>query len=139
MITRQTWINGLKNGIETIWELAKVVVPVTLAVTVLKETGWLGLLAGRLEPLMSLLGLPGEAALAVVIGYFLNIYSAIAVILALDLTAQQITVLAVMLGICHNLLVEGAVTAKTGVKPLPLALLRIGVSILAGLGVNWAF
>ena len=139
MITKQTWINGLRNGIDTIWELAKVVIPVTLVITVLKETGWLGLLADRLGPFMSLLGLPGEAALALVVGYFLNIYSAIAVILVLDLTVKQITVISIMIGICHNLFVESAVTSKMGVKPLPLALLRVVVSVLAGIGVNWAF
>ncbi|NLA57776.1 MAG: nucleoside recognition protein [Firmicutes bacterium] len=138
MITKETWINGLRNGIETIWELAKVVIPVTLVIALLKETGWLALLADWLEPLMSLLGLPGEAALAVVVGYFLNLYSAIAVILALDLTAKQITVISVMIGLCHSLFMESAVTSKTGVKPLPMAFLRIGISVLAGLGVNWA-
>jgi hypothetical protein len=139
MITKRTWVNGLRNGIETIWELAKVVVPVTLVITVLKETGWLGMAADWLEPLMSLLGLPGEAALALVMGYFVNVYSAIAAILVLDLTIKQVTVIAVMVGICHNLFLESAVTSKTGVKPLPIAALRIGVSLLAGLGVNWLY
>jgi hypothetical protein len=139
MITRETWINGLKNGVDTIWELAKVVIPLTVLIAVLKETGWLGLLASRMEPLMSMLGLPGEAALALVIGYFINIYSVIGVILAIDLTVKQVTIIAVMISICHGLFLEGAITSRTGVKAWPLALMRVFVSVLAGLGVNWLF
>ncbi|NLK07409.1 MAG: nucleoside recognition protein [Firmicutes bacterium] len=133
------WVRGLKNGINTVWELAKVVIPLTILISVLKETGLLGTLAGKMEPLMSLLGLPGEAALALVVGYFVNIYSAIAVILAIELTAKQVTIIAVMITICHGLFLEGAITQKTGVKAFPLALMRVVVSILAGLVVNWLY
>ncbi|NMB11558.1 MAG: nucleoside recognition protein [Firmicutes bacterium] len=139
MITKETWVNGLKNGVDTIWELAKVIIPLTVVIAVLKETGWLGLLAGRMEPLMSVLGLPGEAALALVVGYFVNIYSAIAVILAIDLTVKQVTIVAVMISICHGIFLESAITSRTGVKAWPLAFMRILVSILAGLSVNWLF
>jgi hypothetical protein len=139
MGSETSWARGLKNGFNTIWELAKVVIPLTVLISILKETGWLGLLAIKMEPLMSLLGLPGEAALAIVVGYFVNIYSAIAVVLAIDLTAKQVTVIAVMITICHGIFLESAITRKTGVKAWPLALMRVGVSILAGLGVNWLY
>ncbi|NMB47180.1 MAG: hypothetical protein GX998_12350 [Firmicutes bacterium] len=139
MITKETWIRGWKNGIDAVWELAKVVIPLTVVIAILKEVGWLGWLANRMEPLMSVLGLPGEAALAIVIGYFVNIYSAIAVILAIDLTVRQVTIVAVMISICHGIFLESAITSKTGVKAWPLALMRMGVSILAGLGINWFF
>jgi hypothetical protein len=139
MITKETWINGLRNGIDTIWELAKVIIPLTIVIAVLKETGYLELLAKWMEPLMQVLGLPGEAALALVVGYFVNIYSAIAVILALSLTAKQVTIVSVMIAICHGLFLESAITKRTGIKAWPLALMRLGISILAGLGVNWLY
>jgi hypothetical protein len=139
MITKETWINGLRNGIETIWELAKVIIPLTIVIAVLKETGYLELLAKWMEPLMQVLGLPGEAALALVVGYFVNIYSAIAVILALSLTVKQVTIVSVMIAICHGLFLESAITKRTGIKAWPLALMRLGISILAGLGVNWLY
>ncbi|NLJ23792.1 MAG: nucleoside recognition protein [Firmicutes bacterium] len=139
MITKETWINGLRNGIDTIWELAKVIIPLTIVIAVLKETGYLELLAKWMEPLMQVLGLPGEAALALVVGYFVNIYSAIAVILALSLTVKQVTIVSVMIAICHGLFLESAITKRTGIKAWPLALMRLGISILAGLGVNWLY
>ena len=125
MITKETWINGLRNGIDTIWELAKVIIPLTIVIAVLKETGYLELLAKWMEPLMQVLGLPGEAALALVVGYFVNIYSAIAVILALSLTAKQVTIVSVMIAICHGLFLESAITKRTGIKAWPLALMRL--------------
>lgn len=139
MITKETWINGLKSGLDTIWELAKVVIPLTIAIAILKETGYLELLAKWMEPLMQVVGLPGEAALALVVGYFVNIYSAIAVILALNLTVKQVTIVSVMIAICHGLFMESAITKRTGIKAWPLALMRLGISILAGLGVNWLY
>ncbi len=139
MVTRETWIHGLRNGLGAIWELSKVIIPVTVMITILKETGWLGFLATWMEPLMLVLGLPGEAALALVLGYLVNIYSAIAVILAIDLTAKQVTIIALMIAICHGLFMESAITSRTGVKAWPLALIRICVSVLAGLGVNWLY
>ena len=139
MVTKESWINGLRNGVDTVWELAKVIIPLTIVIAVLRETGWLGLLAKGMEPMMQVLGLPGEAALALVVGYFVNTYSAIAVILALDLTAKQVTTISVMIAICHGLFLESAITKRTGVKAWPMALMRVCVSILAGLGVNWLY
>ncbi len=139
MVTKATWTRGFRNGLQTTWELAKVIIPLTVLIAIFKEVGWLDLLAIRMEPLMALLGLPGEAALAIVVGYCINIYSAIAVILAIDLTAKQITIIAVMIAICHGIFVESAITRKTGIKAWPLALMRIGVSLLAGLGLNWLY
>jgi hypothetical protein len=102
-----------------------VIIPLTIVIAVLKETGWLELLAKWMEPLMQLLGLPGEAALALVVGYFVNIYSAIAVILALSLTVKQVTIISVMIAICHGLFLESAITKRTGIKAWPLALMRL--------------
>lgn len=136
MITKNTIKNGLRSGLDTMWELAKAIIPLTILVNVLRQTGWLESLAGFVSPVMGWLGLPGEGALVLVAGYFINVYSAIATILTLELTVKQITILAVMVSICHSLFLETAITKKTGVRALPLALLRLALSFLAGLGVN---
>lgn len=136
MILQETLRNGCKNALDTMWELAKVIVPITIIVSVLKATGWINIIADTLAPAMSIFGLPGEAALVLVAGYFVTLYSGIAVILTLDLTVKQITVLSVMLAISHSLFIETAVQKKTGVKALPMALLRIGLSLLMGFVVN---
>jgi len=136
MIIQNTLRNGLRNAVDTMWELAKAIVPLTILVSILKATGWLNIIAEALAPAMSILGLPGEAALVLVAGYCITLYSAIAVIITLDLTAKQITILAIMLALCHSLFLETAVTKKTGVKALPLTLLRVCISFLMGFVVN---
>lgn len=67
---------------------------------------------------------------------FLNIYSAIAVISTLPLTGREITILAVMCLIAHNLIVETAVQRKTGSRVGEMLALRLGVSLLAGFLLN---
>ena len=57
---------------------------------------------------MQLVGLPGEAALPLVLGYFLNIYAAIGAMLPLRMSIK-ITIMSVMLLLAHNLPMEAAV------------------------------
>ncbi len=135
-ITQQTIKNGLRSGVDTLWELAKAIIPLTILINVLRQTGWLEHLADTVTPIMAWFGLPGEGALVLVAGYFINVYSAIAAILTLELTVKQITVLAAMVSICHSIFLETAITKKTGVKVLPLALLRLGLSCLVGVIVH---
>ncbi|HBQ87635.1 MAG TPA: hypothetical protein DD811_14340 [Syntrophomonas sp.] len=87
--------------------------------------------------LMHLVGLPGEAALPLVMGYFLNIYAAIGALLPLGLTAKQISIMAAMLLMAHSLPMELAVNKKTGVKVKGLLLVRLVLSVTSGLLVNW--
>ena len=80
---------------------------------------------------MSLLGLPGAAAVPLVLGYVLNVYAAVGAMTALHLSAQQITVLGLAVLIGHNLLVEGAVLRKAGMSGVGFGLLRALSGLLA--------
>lgn len=136
MITKDTLIRGSKNGVSTVLLLAKIIVPVYFVVTVLKYTGLLEHIAVIFAPAMSIFGLPGEAALALVLGNALNIYAAIGVISSISLTAKQITILAVMISFSHTLFVETAVTKKMGIGVLPILATRIGLAIASGIILN---
>jgi hypothetical protein len=137
MITKDTIIRGLKNGLLITWDLSKIVVPVFFAVTFLKYTPVLPFISRHMAGLMHLVGLPGEAALPLVMGYFLNIYAAIGALLPLGLTAKQISIMAAMLLMAHSLPMELAVNKKTGVKVKGLLLVRLILSVISGLLVNW--
>ena len=56
---------------------------------------------------MKLFGLPGEAAFAFIAAFLLNLYAAIAVLAPLHLTPWQVTRCGLMMGIAHNLAVQG--------------------------------
>jgi hypothetical protein len=82
---------------------------------------------------MGLFGLPGEAAFAFVAAFSLNLYAAIAVMAPLDLTPWQVTQCGLMMGIAHNLILEGGVLAGTGARGGVLTLCRVLIAGLAGL------
>lgn len=139
MVTIDTIKRGTKNGLNTVIELAKVIIPVYFIVTILKYTQVLGYISTWFEPLMKAFGLPGEAAVVLVLGNVLNIYAAIGAISSITLTAKQITIIAVMLSFSHTLPVETAVSKKVGVSVLAVLAIRIGLAIISGLILNLIF
>lgn len=139
MVTIDTIKRGTKNGLNTVLELAKVIIPVYFIVTILKHTQVLDHIATWFEPLMKIFGLPGEAAVVLVLGNVLNIYAAIGAITSITLTAKQITIIAVMLSFSHTLPVETAVSKKVGVSVTVVLAVRIGLAIISGLILNLIF
>ena len=136
MITAKTWKNGFANGLKTSFLLLKVIIPVFALIKVLEHTPVIGWIAQYCDPLMRFVGLPGEAALAVVTGMFLNFYAAIGIIIALGLTAWQITIIAVILSCCHELVIETAIVKKTGIRAWPILGIRLATAFGAGVLLN---
>jgi spore maturation protein SpmB len=56
-------INGFKRGWSCFVWMCKIVIPLSFAITLLQWSGWLNYLDFLLNPLMSLLNLPPEAAI----------------------------------------------------------------------------
>ena len=81
-------------------------------------------LSATLGPLFNHFGLPGEAALAYVSGYFVNMYAMLAIAGSMDLTARAITILGVMSLCSHNMITETAVQGKTGANPVRVVITR---------------
>lgn len=138
MITKETWSRGALNGITSSFALLKIILPVYAAVTILGHTPVIGWIARLCEPAMNLAGLPGETALAFVTGALISMYAAVGIIIALTLTPWQITTLAVMLTLCHELFVESAVMKKANVIVWPLVCLRLLSAGFAGGIMNLA-
>ena len=132
MVTADTFRRGFKNGIDTMIELSKVLIPVYIGVELLALSGLLNILAEIFKPVMSMLGLPGEASLVIILGYFLGTYAALGAIAAIDLSTVQITTLAIMLSISHSLISESAIVKKLGVSAAASVAVRVSSSILMG-------
>lgn len=111
-------------------------IPISLLVVALQVSGVLGLIAHRLDPIMRILGLEGQASLVFITAMVLNIYSAIAVIGTLPLYPREIIILASMCLIAHNLIVESTVMRKTGSSVTKMVLLRVGTALVAGWILN---
>ena len=69
-----------------------------------------------IDPITSILNLPREASLAIISGMFLNLYAAVAFAAPLDMDIKQWSILAIFLGVCHSLVVEGAILKKIGIS-----------------------
>ena len=128
------WLRILKCAKEnigpsasTIGFLLRIMLPVSFAVLILKNTGILNYIAAFMNPMMKFLGLPGEAVLVYLTSIFMDLYSVIAVINTLTLTGKQAIILSTMCLIAHSFFVECLIMKKTGSRIRKMVLLRISV------------
>jgi len=129
-------VTGAKAGLVTFWDLAKVMLPALLGAIILQRVGAIGALARVAAPVMHLLGLPGSAAVPLIVAWVLNLYAAIGAMAPLGLTPHEVTVLALAVLIGHNLIVEGAVTQKAGMNGIAFGFLRATAGLLAAAIAN---
>jgi hypothetical protein len=137
MLKMATLKRGFHKGIMTALDMGKILVPIYILVSLLKETPVIPVISGALTPLMGLFGLPGEASIAIVLGNVINMYGALGAMASLDLTAKQITIIAVMLSFSHSLIVESTIMKKVGVSVLMIIVIRVGLSVTSGIILNW--
>lgn len=113
----------------TSWELIRITVPIAVLTKILEEFGLIAHISTLLEPVMSVIGLPGSLGLVWATAIFTNLYAGIAVFATLapglDLTGGQVTVLCSAMLIAHALPVELSVSQRAGAKFLPIALIRL--------------
>ncbi len=136
---RARLLTGLSGGFRTALKIVKITFPLYVAVDLLKTTTPAVEAIGRLfSPAMALFGLPGSAAFAFVAAGLLNIYAGLAIIVPLALDPFQVTQCGLMMGIAHNLLLEGGVLSTTGTRGTALTLCRVVLAVVAGIGLNGA-
>ena len=121
----------IKAGVKGYLELLLFLLPVYTLVFFLQRWGVLEGLAAKAEPFMGFVGLPGEAALVIILGNFVNLYAALGAVAGLGLSSREVTILALMLLLSHNQILEGAVILRVRRGFLALAPLRFVVSVLA--------
>jgi spore maturation protein SpmB len=133
---KNAFLRSLKPTLKISILMLKVFIPLSIITLLLKQLGVLDLLAPVFAPLMSLIGLPGEAAITLLVGFTNTIYASLATVSAIDLTARQITILGVVLGISHSLFVETGILTNLRMATIGIALFRIIVGLAAGIILN---
>lgn len=106
-----------------IW-LLKITVGVSFAIMFLKYFNILPWFSNLLSPIFNSIGLPGEAALPFVTGYFVNVYAAISVMVSFDFDVRTLTILGTMVLSAHNMITETAVQKKTGTSAVRIIIIR---------------
>ena len=136
IIVKGTLLRGLKQGSHVTWTLSKVIFPITVIVTILQYTPVLPWLIKLLTPMMSWIGLSGEAAVPLVLGNTLNLYAGIAAIVSFDFTVKEVFIMAIMLSFSHNLFIESSVATRVGIKWPIVVGLRVGLSLFAAFMIH---
>lgn len=131
-LTRKTTLffrDHFKDSAITSFELLKVTVPAIIATKILEELGCIGYISTLLEPIMGLMGLPGELGLVWATAILTTPYGGIGVYAALGpslaLSGADLTVLCSIILIAHSLPIELSITKKAGAGFLPMALIRL--------------
>jgi hypothetical protein len=126
-------LDGIRVGLRMSLRLVLVLVPAGFLVFLLQLFNLLEPFAAMLDPLMGLAGLPGEAALVFVTGALVTTYPAIGVIASISFTMDEITVMALMILICHSLFVETAIQVRVGSNPVRIVLVRVLTALAVAL------
>ena len=134
---------GLKTGAgkgraSFVW-ICKLLIPASFVVTVLEWAGFLHWLEFALAPLMTLINLPGEAALPIISGMLMGNYVTIAILSVLPFTLAQITLISVFCMIAHNLVVEGVIQHNSGMNIARITIIRIVAAALTVLIISQFF
>ena len=125
------------------WDLYKIMIPIIILVKILEELGGIDYIAYALSPLMQLVGLPDAMGLVWATTLVTNIYGGMIIFISMaadePLTIAQVTVLASMMLLAHNLPVEVSIAKKIGVRIAFNLLLRIGGALLVGLSLHMIY
>ena len=114
----------------------KIIIPISLVVSFLQYWGIIAFIASAFTLAFSLIGLPGDSAIVFISSIFLPLYGPVAIITTLPLNIREITILAIMCLISHNLFVESTVQNKTGSSAVTMFLLRLSTSMFAAFFLN---
>lgn len=129
-------ITALRPALSTSLWLLRIMLPISLGVTLLQHWGVIAWVAGWLSPVFSHLGLPGASAVAFLTGAMVTTYAGLAVMLTLTMTLREATIIAIMMCLCHALPMECAVMRRIGSKPFKMAEIRIVAALLAAVALN---
>lgn len=123
--------------------LFKIMIPILIGVKILQEAGLIAYLAMPLDPVMRIMGLPGETGLVWATALINNLYSGIIVFLSLSdsmqLSTAQVTVLSTVMLVAHSLPIEVKIAQAAGTR-FPFQLLsRIGGALVLGWMLHLAY
>lgn len=123
--------------------LFKILIPISILIKILQETGGINYVSNFFDPLMQLMGLPGEMGIVWASAIFGNLYGGLLAFYSLQstvsLTVAQATILMTALLIAHSFLMEVVVVYKAGLKWIPIVLFRLGMAVVVGIFLNFFY
>lgn len=109
--------------------LYKILIPFVFIIKFFEVIGAIDFISKIFAPLMGLIGLPPELGIVWVTAITINIYAALVLLInlipGLDVTVAQITILTTGILVCHNILIESAISKSAGVSFIYTSLFRL--------------
>ncbi|MFI3281219.1 MAG: nucleoside recognition domain-containing protein [Rikenellaceae bacterium] len=133
---KQQFVESLKPSIKSALWLLRMMLPIMLGVSLLDYFGVIEWISVYTTPMFNMLGLDGRAAFVYITSVLASIYSAIGVMTLFDFGLREVTIMASMCLIAHNLIIEGAIQSRSGVSMWGITLLRIVSSMVCGYFLN---
>ncbi len=127
---------SFRKALISSYGLLRLILPISLLVRLADYYGLLEYLSQFLEPLFIYIGLPGSVAVVFLTSIFLPLYAPIAIIVSMSMGLRELTILALMCQIAHNLPVESAIQAQTGTPFWRMFTLRIALALLVAFVLN---
>lgn len=124
------------KAFKTILWIFRITAIVSFVMFVLRALGILNWISVAVSPVFLYFGLPGEASLAYVSGYFINVYSCVAALSTLELSVREVTILGTMTLAAHAMILESAVQHKTGTSRAYCYIIRTLASLALGILLN---
>jgi len=127
--------DGIFKALRTALMLFRIMIPISLGITLLRHTDFFMWLAEKIEPAMRIFGLPGEAVVPIVVGAFSDEYAVVAAMNGFPFDMAQITIIAMITLAFHALPIETVISRKIGMPAFRIGVFRLGLAIFTGIVV----
>lgn len=128
---------GLLNGLDGVWVLARVVIPLMVALEIAKRNNWLDKLNHVIHPPFGKLGLSEHGAFPVLVAMIFGLTFGSGVIIANiregKLSPREIRIIGTFIAICHAMIEDTLIFVAIGAPIWILVFPRLAVAIIASL------
>ena len=134
-------VDGLQKAALGIFQLALIVIPLMIAIQILKDLKWLAVFSKWMAPVTRMLGMKENTSTTLAAGLLFGLaFGAGVMIQAVKedgVSRKDVTLAFIFLVACHAVVEDTLIFIPLGIPVLPLLLIRLGVAIVLTLAVAY--